>query len=241
MSLARVQAAFLDAVLSEREPEDAAMAVYHRTALAARRDALAAAYPVVRRLVGGAFFDEAAARFAFATPSRCGDLHAYGGGFPDFLARYAPARPLEYLPDVARLEWAVHECSRAPDGAALDARALAALPAEVLPRLELPLHPAARLVASPWPVLAIWEANQPERDGTPQRGEGSDRVLVRRVGWEAVPVAVDEDAWALLEAFARGLTLGQACATLGRDQAFPGALARLAAWGAFGGHRLAEP
>lgn len=239
MSLARIQGEFLDAVLGTTPPRDAGLAVHYRNALGARLDAIAAAHPVARRLVGEAFFGEAARQFALAHPSSSGDLHAYGGGFAGFLAAYAPARDLPYLPDVARLEWAVHECLHAADGAPLDHAALGAIEASALPHLLLRLHPAVRRVESPHPILAIWEANQPGRDGTPDRMEGPDRVLVRRVGLAVVPVLADEAAWKLLDAFARGAALGDAAAALGREDELPGALARLAGWGALGGHALA--
>ena len=238
MSLARVQREFLDALLGDGPLTEAGMAVYRGNALAVRRDALAAAHPVVRRLVGDAFFAEAAARFARAHPSTSGDLHAYGGtAFASFLAAYAPARGLPYLAEVARLEWAVHECESAADGAALDHAALAALPAASLPGLRFLLHPAVRLVESEHPILAIWEANQAGRDGTAQRDTGPDRVIVRREGFRVVPVLADAEAWTLLAAFARGMTLADACASLAHPQeSFAPALARLAQWGALGGH-----
>ena len=237
MSLARIQQEFLDVVLGEGPLVDPGMALYRDNALAARRDALAAAYPVVRRLVGEAFFAEAAERFARAHPSTSGDLHAYGRALADFLAGYGPAESLAYLPDVARLEWAVHECEVAADGAPLDHGALATLPGSDLPGLTLTLHPAVRLVESEHPVLAIWEANQAGRDGTPDREAGPDRVVVRREGLAVVPVLADAHAWALMTAFARGLPLGEACASLERpDRDFAPALARIAGWGALGPH-----
>lgn len=238
MSLARIQQDFLDALLGEAPVADPGMAVYRENALAARRDALAAAYPVIRRLVGDAFFAEAATRFARAHPSTSGDLHAYGGpAFADFLSGYAPAGGLPYLGDVARLEWAVHECEHAADGAPLDHAALAALPPTALPALRLRLHPAVRLVESEHPILAIWEANQAARDGTVDREAGPERVLVRREGLQVAPVLADGESWALLTAFAQGETLAEALARLanpGEDLA--PALARVAGWGALGGH-----
>jgi len=240
MSLARIQEDFLDAVLGDG-PADAGMAIYRGNALAVHRDALAASHPVVRRLVGDAFFAEAAARFARACPSTSGDLHAYGGpAFATFLAGYAPGSELPFLPDVARPEWAVHECEHAADGKPLDHAALGALPGEALPGLRLRLHPAVRLVESAHPILAIWEANQEGRDGTVERDAGPDRVLVRREGFTVVPVLADDDAWALLTAFARGLTLADACAVVDCDDALAPALARIAAWGVLGGHEGGE-
>lgn len=235
MSLALAQAEFLDAVLGVEEPADARLAVYHRTALASRRSALAAAYPVARRLVGAAFFDEAAACYSRATSSASGDLHAYGAGFAGFLEGYAPARSLEYLPDMARLEWAVHVCAHAADGPGFDFAALVGLPPEALDGIVIRLHPAARLVASSHPVLAIWEANQEGCDGTPGRDQGPDHVLVRRLGFAVAPVTLDLASWELAQAFARGAALGQAADALGNGEPLGAALSRLGALGALGG------
>ena len=235
MSLAHAQAEFLDAVLGAEEPADAGLAVYHRTALASRCSALAAAYPVVRRLVGAAFFEEAAARYAQAMPSASGDLNAYGTGFADFIEGYAPARSLDYLADVARLEWAVHACAHASDGLDFDFVALGRLPPGALGGIVIRLHPAARLVASSHPVLAIWEANQEGRDGTPARDRGPDHVLVRRVGLAVVPAALDPASWVLAQAFARGATLGDAADEMGPGEPLAGALSRLGSLGALGG------
>ena len=235
MSLAHDQAEFLDAVLGAQEPADAGLAVYHRNALASRLSALAAAYPVVRRLVGAAFFEEAAARYARARPSASGDLNAYGAGFAGFIENYAPARSLEYLPDVARLEWALHASAHACDGLDFDFATLGRLPPEALDGIVIRLHPAARLVGSPHPVLAIWEANQEGRDGTPARDSGPDHVLVRRVGLAVVPVALDTASWALAQAFARGAALGEAADEIGTGEPLAGALSRLGSLGALGG------
>jgi hypothetical protein len=240
--LAEVQRDFLAAVLGEEAPSDAGLATYRRNILGARCGALAAAYPVTLRLVGSAFFEEAARRHASQTPSTCGDLHGYGKGFGPFLAAYPQARGLAYLPDVARLEWAVHECTLAADGRALDAAALGGVPPGSLADLRLELHPAARLVSSAHPILALWEANQPGRDGTPDRLEGPDRVLVRRDGLAVRPVALDAAQWTLATAFARGATLGEACAGLAdAERTLAPALARIAALGAIGSFALAAP
>ena len=86
-ALGELQAQFLDEIFGDA-PLDPRRAVYRRNVLANLHDALAAAYPVVRRLVGEAFFREAAERFARAHPSRSGDLHRFGEGFGQFLSRY---------------------------------------------------------------------------------------------------------------------------------------------------------
>src|SRR5438552_287340 len=127
-SLASIQREFMAAVFGEG-PVAPRIDVYRRNAMANLHGALAATYPVVERLVGVAFFREAARQFALATSSMSGDLHDYGGSFGEFLRDYPHATALSYLPDVARLEWACHECYHAADGPAFDFATLA----EVLP------------------------------------------------------------------------------------------------------------
>lgn len=205
--LARAQREFLDTVLSEA-PADGPTAVYRRNVLANLHDALAAAYPVVRRLVGDAFFGELAARFARAHPSRSGDLHRYGAELAPFVARYAPARGLAYLADVARLEWAVAQAFHAADARAFDYAGLAAVPAAERPALKLLLEPAARLIASDHPIVAIWEANQAGRDGTPEVLDGGDLVLVHRVLFTPRVVRLSASEWMFLAAIDAGMRLG---------------------------------
>jgi hypothetical protein len=239
--LARLQRDFLEAVLAPEAPADARLAVYHRSVRANRVGALAAAYPVVQRLVGEAFFGEAAARFADAFPSRSGDLHAYGREFAGFLSHYPHARAHAWLPDVARLEWAVHESKLAAQGGPFDYSALGRIAPDRLGEVRIGLRPCVRLVSSPHPILAIWEANQDGRDGTPGRLEGGERVLVRRdASFRVLPVAVDAAVWILLEAFAQAASLGQALAECERRGfAFESSLRALAALDALGGFALA--
>src|SRR5262245_28084906 len=102
-----------------REPEsdDARFAIYRANQRANYRNALAATYPVVKRLTGATFFDAAIDAFVAAHPPVSGDLNDYGERLGGFLGRYAPAVDLPYLPDVARLEWAIDEANRADDAA----------------------------------------------------------------------------------------------------------------------------
>lgn len=132
--------------------------VYRNNVRVALIEALAAAYPVVLRLVGAPFFDRVARVYAADRPARERTLNLYGGGFADFVAGFAPARELPYLADVARLERAVLEARHAADAAALDPTALTAL-GDGLATARLTPHPATRLVRSAYPVADIWHAN----------------------------------------------------------------------------------
>src|SRR5260221_11883911 len=178
-----LQGEFLESLLRDDEAPPR-VAIYRRNVLAALSGALEAAYPVTLRLVGAAFFLEAARTFARATPSTSGDLHAYGGEFPEFLSDYSHARALDYLADVARLEWACHESSLAADARGFDFEALARVPPQRGAGIRFTPAPAVRPRASPHPVVSIWEANQPGRDGTPRTTTGAEHAPVWRADGE---------------------------------------------------------
>ena len=128
---------------------DPRIGVYRNTVFGNYRNALAATYRVVRDLTGAPFFDTAVEAFARAHPSSGGDLNVYGGTFPDFLASYPHAAGLAYLPDVARLEWALDEASRAFDTSGTSQAtiaALAALPGDEVVRQRFVLDPSLRLL-----------------------------------------------------------------------------------------------
>ena len=203
-SLRELQTRFSDAVLAAdamlpafaRGDAAAAaerMAIYRRTITSNYRNALGATYPVLKRLVGLPFFNAVVDAYVEAEPSRSGDLNVYGNTFGDFLAHYAPAAEWPYLPDVARLEWAIDEANRAPDAsAAPDAvlGALTVLPADQLPGLTFALDPSCRLIASSFPILRIWRANQPDHasEAKIDWGAGRDHLRVRR---EPAGVAIE--------------------------------------------------
>jgi len=203
-SLRELQTRFSDAVLAAdamlpafaRGDAAAAaerMAIYRRTITSNYRNALGATYPVLKRLLGTPSFNAAVDAYVEAEPSRSGDLNVYGDTFGDFLAHYAPAAEWPYLPDVARLEWAIDEANRAPDAsAAPDAvlGALTVLPADQLPGLTFALDPSCRLIASPFPLLRIWQVNQPDHGSEVKVdwGVGRDHLRVRR---EPPGVAID--------------------------------------------------
>src|SRR5258708_2939398 len=144
-SLATLQRDFMDALFEDAEAPWG-IAVYRRNVQSNLHDALAAAYPAVRRLVGEGFFREAARRYSREHPSRSADLHEYGAQLARFLASYPHASTLPYLADVARLEWACHECLHAADAGSLDYAALGRGAAERHGGIRFVLHPAVRLV-----------------------------------------------------------------------------------------------
>lgn len=135
-------------------------AVYRNNVVVSLVDALATRFPVVQRLVGEVFFRAMARLYVRHAPPRSRLLHEYGEGLPDFVETFGPARSVPYLADVARLEAARTRAYHAADATPLPPAAFAGISAERVGGLVVRLHPSVQLVASPWPIVSIWEAHR---------------------------------------------------------------------------------
>ena len=188
------------------------LAIYRHNILSNLAGALKDVFPVVTRVVGDAFFQHAAEQFIVATPSRSGDLNRFGREWPAFLGDYPHAREIPYLSDVARLEWAWHECFHAAAAQPFDVSRLAAVPADAHGSLRFTLHPALRLLASPYPLLRIWQVNQPDYAGDMAIDWHSEpeTLLLRREHDAVVIESLPTAAFRFLATLADGGTLGAA-------------------------------
>jgi hypothetical protein len=184
----------------------ARLRIYQHHVLTTLTDVLRSAYPVVARLVGDGFFAYAADRYVRARPPAGPCLFEYGDALPGFLASFAPCRPLEYLPDVARLEWALHAAAHAADVPALDPEPLRWLPPADAARLVVRFQPSVSLLASRWPVDRIWHANQRDADPgtTVDLDAGGVSLEVRRLHDEPAFRALPPGPFALRRALADG-------------------------------------
>ncbi len=188
--------------------------IYRASVVANLRNALRAVYPVVLRLTGQQFFDQKASGYVREHPSHSGDLHRYGASFADFLARIPEAQTLVYLPDVARLEWFWHEAFHAADATKLDLAALARVEPANHERLRFQLQPACRLLISAYPVLRIWEANQPIHSVVEEIDllDGPENLIVYRSGYEVLIARLSGGEYALALGLQQGMALGAAMA-----------------------------
>jgi len=186
--------------------------IYRNNTVILLTEALAATFPVVHKLVGCDFFDLLASTFVRTHPPKNPSLISYGGTFADFIDGFEPAQNLPYLGDVARLEWAWNEAYHAADASPLDPRALGATPEERLGDIVFVLHPSARFVHSPYPIRAIWDANQDgsNQDAAISLDDGGERALVIRPGVDVEVRSLSAGAFAFLNRIADGLTIAHA-------------------------------
>lgn len=120
--------------------------------------ALGASYPVLVQLLGEDSFASLARAFWHAQPPEKGDVSQWGEALPGFLASSSQLEEEPYLPDVARVEWALHRCASAADVQA-DVLSFQWLVERDPEQLALVLAPGCALVQSVWPVASVMTAH----------------------------------------------------------------------------------
>lgn len=189
-------------MLADGLSPEARLGIYRHHVVTTLTATLKGTYPVVARLVGDGFFAYAADAFVRRHPPAGPCLFEYGGGFAEFLVSFPPCRDFVYLPDVARLEWAMNAALHAEDAHAIDLGSLGGISAEAIATVTLRLDPSVTLLSSPWPMERIWRANQPAADAEASAADaeatidlraGSVCLEVRRLGddviWRTLPSA----------------------------------------------------
>ena len=189
----------------------ARLAIYRNNLHAGFIKTLRLEFPVIFRLVGEDYFRQLSLAFLGCHPSRSGDLHHVGAAFPLFLSEQFAETEYFYLADVARLEWACQECLVAEDSESLDPQTLRGIPADAYGQLRFTLRPACRLLHSAFPVMRIWEVNQPNAaaEQIVDLRSGPDHLVLKRssrVEFYRIPAG----DFRLLTAFSEGYSLDSA-------------------------------
>lgn len=197
-------------------PPGVSMEVYRNNTFTNLTAALAELYSAVQKLVGKEFFEHAAAQYIRETPSTSGNLNDYGGSFAEFLAVFPPAVTLPYLPDVARLEWLMHEALLAPEAAPMNFNRLAEIPPHDYGRICFQLHPSVRLLSSSHPLFRIWRLCQDDSENgdtsdAVSLSEGGVYLLVSRPADKVEITALGAGEFVLFSAIRRQAAFADAC------------------------------
>lgn len=189
------------------------MAIYRANMVAAAEKALAAAYPVVRQVVGEDFFHGLAREYQRGAPSTSGDLTDFGATFGAFVAAFEHTQSLPYLADLARLEWAVHRAYGAADAPDLEPALLAAVEPDQQAAIRFQWAPGTAVLASRHPVVRIWTLHQPGYDGEfSVAWDRPDSALVSRGGLAVHVSACSPAEAAFIGASLAGAALADAAA-----------------------------
>jgi hypothetical protein len=206
-----------DAALVDRR-----LAIYRANMVAGADKALSAAYPVIRQAVGAEFFHGLAREYQRATPSTSGDLTGFGATFHEFLATFEHVQAMPWLPDLARLEWAVHRAYGAADAPEWDAATLGAVEPGRQAAIRFDWAPGTAVIRSIYPIVRVWTIHQPGHAGEfSVDWDQAETALVARDGFVVTVSSCDAGDAAFLEAALAGAPLGDAAtAALARHPDF---------------------
>lgn len=179
----------------------------------ARIETLRSIFPVVQQLVGQEFFTALARAFIEHAPPTSPLLFRYGGDFADFVSGFPPASSVPYLCDIARIEWLRLQAYHAEDADPLGLVALAEVPPDELPALQLGLHPSLGIVRSRWPVFSIWANSLDPNEEYLVDMDDAQSVLVLRVDLQVQTMPMSDAAARFLNELVHGARLGAAAET----------------------------
>lgn len=154
----------LETIVGDGLPPAARLQIYRHHVLTSLTDVLQTTFPVVCHLVDERFFRYAADAYIRQHPPTAPCLFEYGAHFPAFLATFPPCRHLEYLADVAQLEWALHVAWHTELHVPLDPAQLIGLVPHDVAQLRFQFNPAVTLLESPWPIDQIWRVHQADNE-----------------------------------------------------------------------------
>jgi hypothetical protein len=189
--------------------------VYREQYLLRHLDALREDFLTLEHALGDARFEDLAKAYLQAFPPRSFSLRDLGSDLPGFVADVAPWAADPLLADLARVEWAFVEAFDAPDAPPLDLAAVSGVPEDAWPSARLVLQPSVQRLSLRYPAhevrIAVRNGDPAAVAGVVRPEPAPSHVIVFRGGERLQSLAIDAEAYALLDELARGVALGDAC------------------------------
>lgn len=137
--------------LSER------LKIYHNNIVGSLTEILRGCYPLCENLIGEDAFKALCRSYIFKNPPSSGCMIFYGRDLNIFIKTYKPTEQIQYLSDIATLEWALHHAYHAQDEQPLSAETLSNIPPDLLAETSLTLSDSVTLITSAYPLIKIRE------------------------------------------------------------------------------------
>jgi hypothetical protein len=175
--------------------------------------ALATRYPVVRRLIGDDSFLDVARRFVAMQPPRMPIVPHFGETFPHYLRSLGDGASFEYVADIAELEAARARAHHSADATPLDAQAFSFRSTARFDEYGVILHPSVALVASRFPIVTIWRANQTDAGCGMLDQWRPEAALIARPFLDVDVLLLPAGGHAFMTALSTGSAIAEAAAT----------------------------
>lgn len=224
MRLAELQRAFQARIVSLEGGIEAQLKGTENTDFEARLDvyvdgyrarlveALGTTYPILKDTLGEDEFEQQMCLYINSTPSRHYSVRYYGQQVAQRMRARVPESTGQALAELAYWEWTLADVFDAPDDEALDAAALAAVPAQEWSTLSFTLRACVRRLETRSNAVEWWRAaNQLCEKPAGIVAAAPARWLLWRRGVRTLFRSLDEVEAAALDAAAAGASFGELC------------------------------
>ena len=195
-------------------------AVYRNNVAVGLIGALEKRFPATIRIVGEEFFRGMARSFIAQHPPCSPVLMIYGDDFPEFIAKFLPARDIAYLADVARLEAARTRAYHAADAVSLAPSVWSAIDSTQLGSVRLRLHPSLTVLTSLHPIVTVWMMNSGQLEPAPIEDWQPEHAAILRPRFEVLVKLLPPGGAAFLSSLQRGDCLQLAADAAGVESGF---------------------
>ena len=208
-----------DAVLAEltdgaQEPRTAMFEVYRNAYLLRLVETLRKDHDLLHAYLGDETFDEMAAAYITAYPSRHASVRWIARHLPKFLADVEPYSEYPAIADLGALEKALYDAFDAPDGTVLTGEDLASIPPQAWQDVVVAPHPSAKRLSLSTNATAIWSALRQEE--TPPDAETSETPVELLVWRQETPMwrELSREEAMMWDEAAGAMPFGQICVML---------------------------
>jgi hypothetical protein len=132
--------------------------IYSQAYLARIVDALKGDFPTLYRSLGEEAFPSVMASYLKECPSTTKNMGEVGRLLPNFLAEFPPTREIDYLAEIALMEWKGIESFYAEECPSLDFSRLHQISESGWDTARVKLDPSVKLLRTKWPVHQLWVA-----------------------------------------------------------------------------------
>jgi len=185
--------------------------IYHGMYMLRMVEALESDYPAIRHFLGEEGFEQLAADYVQAYPSRSYTLNRLGDHVPQFFLDHPDRPDAAFLHDLARAELAITQVFDAEETPVLTEAAAKAVPEAAWASARLRPVAALRIVATRHPVMPFLEAYKHDRPAPRPRRRASWLVAYRR-DYSVLRLELSRHEYDLLSALVGGAPLGEAIA-----------------------------
>ena len=230
MPLAEIEKSFMGKLLRPQENDDVFLAellplnaiseekqlfIYRSNINGAHEKVLSQVYPACLNILGEDYFNQLCRNYRVEHPSTDPDLNNYGKNFSTFITKQLHLHNeligLEYLPELALLEWQWHSNYYANNDAAFLFDDFALVDLGKQEKIVFMLGNSLSLFVTAYPLLEIWEANRNVINEVQEfiMPDNDTHFCISRVNYYPVVELLDKEDYALLMGMGNGLSLVQ--------------------------------